>query len=441
MTKFLFIASDYKPQPGGIAAYLDTLVRGLCNTGFKARVLAVVEPEEKEKIEFLQSYEEFAEAFPIVHRERPESWIGNNTISALEILRCQRRFWRRLVEKIPFFKPSADSLNRLAALLRREHPAMVVFGHLDLRLYALALLLQEQRVPYAIIAHDFEVYRNPARKNDFVRRGCMLNGASLVVANSEHTKSLLKEWNLSDDRVTVVHPPITQEAISAGASADSRASDRPYTLITMARLVRVKGIDLVLHALKDVIERGIECRYVIVGDGDERAALEKLANELGLRNSTEFMGHVSEDEKWSLLRDSDVYVMPSRVNVQDHHEGFGLSFVEAAAFGVPAIGTRAGGIPEAVLESETGLLIQPESQKELADAIAFFYWNPVARKQMGQAARERAATQFSPRATATQFAEAALGATAKEPSAAGHHSANMGFRFHNNHVRVESAKQ
>jgi glycosyltransferase involved in cell wall biosynthesis len=96
-------------------------------------------------------------------------------------------------------------------------------------------------------------------------------------------------------------------------------------------------------------------------------------------------------------------VMPSRVNLNEAHEGFGLAFLEAAACGIPGIGSNVGGIPDAVVDGETGKLVEPDSPEELANAILFFYERAEKRKQMGRAARERARKQFSPQFIGSYF--------------------------------------
>ena len=84
-------------------------------------------------------------------------------------------------------------------------------------------------------------------------------------------------------------------------------------------------------------------------------------------------------------------------------EGFGIALVEAAAFGLPAIGSTSGGIPEAVIDGETGILVPEESPQRIADALTLLYRDPEIRLRMGKAGRVRARSQFSPEAIAANF--------------------------------------
>jgi glycosyltransferase involved in cell wall biosynthesis len=402
----LIIASDYKPKPGGRADYIDNLARGLIKIGKKTKVLAVIQAHQTERIAFLKRYENWVIPFEIAHDERPNNWIGNKVVSLLEIARCVSPTTRHILERASLFRRSVQSVAKLEKVLAEQSPAAVVFGHLDMRLYPFTLFLQERTLPYAIIAHESEVYPFRGRKNDFIRRGTMLKGARWIVANSRHTQSLVRMWGIPDERIKLVHPPISEQAINA--EVDLSVPQRPpetLRIVSICRLVKAKGLDTVMRALKILNARGIPFRYSIAGDGDERAVLQSLAHQLGLRDQIDFMGYVSDAEKWCLLRSSDVFVMPSRIDPQAQHEGFGIAFVEAAAFGIPGVGSREGGIPDAVIDGKTGILVSQDSPEDLAAALEFLYQNPDKRIEMGRVGMERARVQFSPTSVATRFLE------------------------------------
>jgi phosphatidylinositol alpha-1,6-mannosyltransferase len=214
-------------------------------------------------------------------------------------------------------------------------------------------------------------------------------------------------WTLASGRVKIVYPPISEEAIRESAVLEpmSRKDDN-LNLVTACRLVKGKGIDIVLRALKILAARGIPFRYVIGGEGPERSFLEALVDELGLGGRVHFQGSVVGEAKWRLLRNGDVFVLPSRLDSTiPWQEGFGIAFVEAAAFGVPAVGSRSGGIPDAVVDGETGILVPEESPVDLADALTLIYREPEKRNEMGRAGRERARMQFCPTAIAARFEE------------------------------------
>ena len=386
--------------------------------GDAVKMLAVVRPEENIPADFLEKYEPWAIPLQLVCDDKPANWLGRKCVSLLEILRCLSPTCRRVLEKTPFFKASKSAIVRFERLLSQERPTAIVFGNFDDRLYPLALSLLERRLPYGIIAHGCEICRLPNGKpNDLVKRGVMLKGASWIAANSRHTKTLLEAWRIPPEKIKILHPPISEEAMKESARLEpTPKKDDALNLVTICRLVRGKGIDIVLRALKILAARGIPYRYAVGGDGPERKYLEELANELGLCDKVHFMGSVVGEEKWRLLRNADVFVMPSRFDpgtppsrfdpgIFPWQESFGIAFAEAAAFGVPAVGSRSGGIPDAVVDGETGILIPEESHADLADALTLFYQKPEIRNQMGRAARERARRQFSPQVIAARFRE------------------------------------
>jgi glycosyltransferase involved in cell wall biosynthesis len=377
--------------------------------GDAVQLLAVVRPDEEMPENFVKRCVERMTPFQLTRDTRPANWLGRKCVSLLDILQCLSPACRHVLRRTPMFAASASAIARLETILSIENPTEIVFGNFDEKLYPLALALLESRRPYGIIAHGCEIARPPKNKmNGFIQRETLLKGASWIAANSRHTESLLRTWRIPPERIKILHPPISEEVIKESASFESAArKDDALNLITICRLVRGKGIDIVLRALEILATRGIPYCYVIGGEGPEKSSLEALVYDLGLRDRVYFEGVVEGAKKWHLLRNADVYVMPSRFIGGDSpsQESFGIAFAEAAAFGVPAVGSKSGGIPEVVIDGETGILVPEESHQDLADALTFLYRNPETRKGMGWVARERARTQFSPKVIATRFRE------------------------------------
>jgi glycosyltransferase involved in cell wall biosynthesis len=412
MSKILIIASDFRPHVGGRADYIDNLVKGLKSRSLDVTVLAVCKAHQKERIKFLETYEKSVLPFPVEHDRRPAHWIANKCVSVLEIARCMAGRLQPLLECAPCFHGSASAVRRLNTMLEDIDPDVVVFGHMDLRLYPFALSLLRKRIPYVIIAHESEIYRFACRTNESVRKKMMLRGARWIAANSHHTRRIAQMWELSDEQVRIIYPPVSQVAIRLGRQAHKRNDNEQLKLVTVCRLVKPKAVDVVLHALKLLKERSVPFRYVVAGDGPERHSLEALAAEHGISGCVRFQGYVEDAEKWQLLSESDIFVLPSRVDPRVQHEGFGIAFIEAAAFGLAAVGSNAGGIPDAIVDGETGMLVPQDSAPDLADALQSLYENPAMRQEMGRRGMERA-KQFSPAAIAARFEEELFGQAEK----------------------------
>jgi glycosyltransferase involved in cell wall biosynthesis len=160
---------------------------------------------------------------------------------------------------------------------------------------------------------------------------------------------------------------------------------------SIGRLDAMKGHDVLLQAIAQV--EGI--RAVILGAGNERTALEKLAVELGIGDRVELPGWV--DDPRSYLASFDVVALPSR------SEGFPLVMVEAMLAARPVIATRVGSMPEAVIPHETGLLVDKNDSVGLALALRELRDRPDQRLQLGQQARQLALTRFTAETMATLY--------------------------------------
>ncbi|MBU0607719.1 MAG: glycosyltransferase family 4 protein, partial [Armatimonadetes bacterium] len=161
------------------------------------------------------------------------------------------------------------------------------------------------------------------------------------------------------------------------------------TALFVGRLAPEKGVDLVLQAWPAVQERLPEARLVIVGDGDERQALEDSAEHLGITETVTFRGWVSSRDIRSIMQTARVLIMPSRT------EGLGLVGVEAAAAARPLIASRVGGLTEVVEDGRTGLLVQPGNVEELQRAVIDLLGDLERARTMGREAWTLANERFS----------------------------------------------
>jgi glycosyltransferase involved in cell wall biosynthesis len=191
-------------------------------------------------------------------------------------------------------------------------------------------------------------------------------------------------------------PPGSVDAIHNGVP-DVRLAPLPRlrpepTLGFVGRLADEKGPDLLLEAAA----RLPGCAVVLVGDGPDRARLERLATKLGLEDRTVFTGW--SDDVRRLLPTFDIVVQPSR------REGFGLTLVEAMLAERPVVAADVGGVREVVVDGDTGLLVPPEDAAAVAAAAARLLADPEERRTMGAKGRARALERFTADAMARRFA-------------------------------------
>ncbi len=181
------------------------------------------------------------------------------------------------------------------------------------------------------------------------------------------------------------------------------APPRVQRLLYLGRLKRYKRVDLLVRAVATLRAHLADVHLDIAGDGDARPGLEALVRELGLQNHVTIHGFVDDATKDRLLRTATVFANPSM------HEGWGISVVEANAWGCPAVAFDVPGLSAAIRHGETGLLIPDGDQDAFARALEFFLTDPVARSAYGAAAR-RWAEGFSWNTAARQTLEVLQGA-------------------------------
>ena len=237
----------------------------------------------------------------------------------------------------------------------------------------------------------------------------VLADARAVIANSRNSKRLLVAgWGLAESKVHVVHPGVDTARFHPGVNGgDLRARfarDSDVVFVSVGRLQRRKGHDTVIAALPHVRRTVPQVRYVIVGDGPEREALERQARDAEVGDITHFAGAVPESELPRWYRAGDVFVLPNRTDGVDF-EGFGIVFLEAAAAGLPVVGGRSGGVPETLIEGETGRLVAGADAGELAAVMIELARSRDGRALMGLRGRERVTADFSWARAAAHVAE------------------------------------
>ena len=271
----------------------------------------------------------------------------------------------------------------------------------------IAALLAARRLslPYVVTAHGAELLVAPRGVSGWLYRA-VLNGAACVFAVSSHTASLLQRPGIAPRKVVVVPNGVTAERFQRTEETTrlrESLTDRlgladKKVLVTLASLVPRKGHETVLEALVQIREVRPDVRYLIVGQGPLEQRLRGLVSSLGLGEMVHFLGEVTEDEKAALLQACDLFIMANRdMPCSDGRldtEGFGIAFLEAGACAKPVIGGRAGGAKEAIVDGETGLLVDPHDPGAIRDGILRLLSDERLARSMGEKARERVMAEF-----------------------------------------------
>jgi phosphatidylinositol alpha-1,6-mannosyltransferase len=212
--------------------------------------------------------------------------------------------------------------------------------------------------------------------------------SNTVFTNSRFTASLLPPFAGRKQRV--LYPSVDPGLGSAGLSGQRTG----HRILFVGRLIRRKGADDLIDAFQSISKDFPDWRLEIVGDGPERKKLEELVADLGLGERVEFFGSLRGRALWDCYELCDVVVMPSR-RLTDDVEGFGTVFLEAGIFGKPSVGTFSGGIPESIVNGETGILVREGDARQLAVVLERLLSDSELRVRMGRKARERVLRDFT----------------------------------------------
>jgi teichuronic acid biosynthesis glycosyltransferase TuaC len=272
---------------------------------------------------------------------------------------------------------AAPVLRRALARIRAEFPFQLAHAH-----YAVpagdALRRAAARVPLLVSVHGGDVHGRHAGAPQ-VRR--TLAHARLVLANSAGTARRCTERGAV--RTRVVHLGTDVPEAAAAPPSDP-------VLVSVGNLIARKRHADVVEALAILRPRWPRLRYVVAGDGPEHEALARLAASHGVADAVELRGRLAPADAVAAGRAGTLFVLPSVA------EAFGVSYVEAMAAGVPAIGCRGEDGPEEIAAAGGGIqLVEPRSPRALADAIDGLLADPHRLAALGAAARETVVRQFT----------------------------------------------
>ena len=254
-------------------------------------------------------------------------------------------------------------------------------------------------IPYVVYTHGMDVLVPQSSWHKTWLLKYILLNAKLVVANSEFTKSEVVKLGIGSDKIVVVYPcPVEKSPFHPPLKKGERGGfDTSPIILTVSRLVARKGIDTVLAALPEVMKHVPNVVYVIIGDGPDRARLTKLAAGLtplvGGVNPVLFLGKISDEEKMKWYNKASVFVLVPRALGGDV-EGFGMVYLEANAHSLPVVGSCTGGVSEAVLHKENGLVVEPDNPHETAEALIRLLTNPSLGATLGMQGRARVFKEF-----------------------------------------------
>jgi len=340
--RLLLITPDFPPDRGGIQVLAHRLAGGL--DGFQTKVVA---QDSSGAARFDAEHDLAVRRVKADRRLRGGRNLPLNAVALLEACR---------------FRPQAT----LSAHLVTSPAA--------------ALIHRTLGAPTLQYFHAKEVGAKP-RLAAFAARQ-----AQDVIAVSQYTSGLVAATGAFSADVHLISP-----GVDIPADTEPLPESRP-TFLTIARLEdRYKGHDILVRALPLIRAKVPDVHWVVIGDGPLRPGLEQLAHSHEVADAVSFLGSVPDQERNAWLRRAHLLSMPSRLPAGDFAgEGFGIVYLEAAAYGKPVVAGNVAGALDAVVDRETGLLVDPTDHLAVAEAIARLLLDPELARRLGAAGAARA---------------------------------------------------
>lgn len=262
--------------------------------------------------------------------------------------------------------------------------------------------------PHVVTVHGGDVFALRGLTSRAAKK-LVLRLADAVTVNSEATRRAVLELGARADKIVRIpmgadDAPAPDATQVAAIRAALRGPEGPLLVFT-GRLVPEKGAADLLDAVAILAKSLPGVRASIIGAGPERAALESQARVLGIDRRVRFTGWLAPPDVRAHLHASDIFVGPSRLAPNGWVEAQGLAFIEAMLAGVPVVASGIGGIPDAVRDGETGLLVPPAAPAAIADAVLRIAGDPGLARLLADGGRKLARSEFTRATSAARFAE------------------------------------
>ena len=370
MKKSLFITLEFSPQKGGVASYYYQVCKNLPIDSVV--VLA-------NKVKGCQEFDQH-QNFKII----------------------RNRLFSYLVKpkKIPFLSTIRIFFNvkKIAKIIKENNIELIQVGNV-LPLGFLAMMLEKKYgIPYIVYTHGLDVVlpQRIKRKNLILKK--VLSEAQNIIANSCFTEKEIIKLGVDQQKIIVVNPGpnITSNDLNYTKLADIKEKfnlDGKKEILSVGRLVARKGFDTTIKAMAKVIKNNQNVVYLIVGGGLDFGRLSKIIDENKLSQFVYIISKVDDQSLAAYYQLCDIFVMPAK-QIDWDFEGFGIVYLEANSFGKPVIGAKSGGVPEAIIDNQTGLLVEPDNVDQLVEKINQLLTQNDLAKQLGLQGMQRVINDF-----------------------------------------------
>ncbi|GAA4426816.1 colanic acid biosynthesis glycosyltransferase WcaL [Pontibacter saemangeumensis] len=272
-------------------------------------------------------------------------------------------------------------------------------GHDIVQLRSMGLL--KGKVVTSFHGYDFQ---NRDILDEFRQYKQLFKNGDGFIANSNFTYKSLVALGCSPIKLIVI-PVSSSSKVFDFQASNVRESAKVFKILTIARLEEVKGIEYAIggmHLLQQKFNFG-NFTYNIIGSGSLENKLKELVDKLELSNKIHFLGSKTQDEVFKFLLDTNVFLLTSVTTNAGAAEAQGLALLEAQAAGVPVVASRTGGVPDSLIDGETGILVPEKDVDAIASAIIKLYNDPTTSGEMGARGRTFVKENFDQEALCTKM--------------------------------------
>jgi len=273
----------------------------------------------------------------------------------------------------------------------KSQPLDLIHAHFAIDgLYALKLA-QKKGIPLVTTLHGFDVTvsnkdllasRSPAWINYLLHQHKVKSQGDKFICVSDFIARQALQHGFPESKIIQHYIGIDVNKYQPRAKEDDQG-----IILHVARLVEKKGTAVLINAVKQVKVSNPDVKLVIIGEGPLLDGLKAQVTSLGLDQTVTFTGALPHVDVMAWMRKASMLVLPSITAKTGDAEGLGMVLLEAAVTGVPVIGTQHGGIPEAIIDEQTGFLVKERDDKQLAERISFLMKDEHKRFEMGKNAR------------------------------------------------------
>lgn len=351
----LMVTFDFPPTVGGVETRIKNYLLNLVKMNHKVRVIALTSKEDS------------------IHTE--------NYLGAI-VYRC------------PFSPKDILRVFFTTAKALKDYPidALLVLTGANTFIGLLFILHGKvMKVKTGIFLYGKDILVSKNKPLQYLLLHLTLLFANKIGVNSKATSHSLPKH--IRDKIHILYPGVNKQAPKQYKILKV-PSKKEKCVLFVGRLIERKGLDDLLRAFKLVLERVPNVRLIIVGDGPEKTKLSNLTETLKIQGKVEFTGTLTGRKLYEKYQECDVFIMPSKKIGKDI-EGFGIVFLEAGLFKKPSIGTWSGGMPEAVVHNQTGILVSEGDTTALKNAIKLLLTNENLAKKLGENAYDRVIKDFT----------------------------------------------